>query len=106
MEPHFEVILLKKSVVSAFVCSIVLVEDKVFWAGMWNLLDQIIDVIWYRDISCGLLSFITLLNNVVSVDAYPCTSNFYKSTVIVLEDITKLETTNLRDSHTSTPNSK
>ena len=87
--------LLQQSIITSLDITIFLVNDKVSISLMWYLLNEIVDIVRKRDISCGQLSLVPVFNYIMTVDANSRTSNLYVSAAVVLKDVTELKSSNL-----------
>ena len=87
--------LLQQSIITSLDITIFLVNDKVSISLMWYLLNEIVDIVRKRDISCGQLSLVPVFNDIMTVDANSRTSNLYVSAAVVLKDVTELKSSNL-----------
>lgn len=95
MEGHLYSVLLQQSIITSLDITIFLVNDKVSISLMWYLLNEIVDIVRKRDISCGQLSLVPVFNYIMTVDANSRTSNLYVSAAVVLKDVTELKSSNL-----------
>ena len=95
MEGHLYSVLLQQSIITSLDITIFLVNDKVSISLMWYLLNEIVDIVRKRDISCGQLSLVPVFNYIMTIDANSRTSNLYVSAAVVLKDVTELKSSNL-----------